>query len=83
MPLVKHVYEAEYEAELFCLLQLKTNAKQKEQVLADLEKQHASLSAQIEESKRGKEDSVSDPQHLVFPLPLGCMPYNGPVMYTQ
>ena len=52
-------------------------------MLADLEKQHASLSAQIEESKRGKEDSVSAQQHLVFSLPLGCMPYNGPVMYTQ
>ena len=64
-------------------MQLKTNAKQKEQVLADLEKQHASLSAQMEESKRGKEDSVSAQQHLVLFLPLCCMRYNGPVMYTQ
>lgn len=47
-----------------CLpLQLKTESKRREQELADLERQDASLSAQVEESKRGKEDSVSAEQH--------------------
>ena len=44
-------------------LQLKTEAKRKEQELADLEKLDVSLSAQIEESKKGKEDSVSLQHH--------------------
>ncbi|CAL5219489.1 g1330 [Coccomyxa viridis] len=38
-------------------VKLKTECKRREQELADLEKQDTSLSAQIEESKMGKEDS--------------------------
>ena len=48
-------------------LQLKTEAKRREQDLADLEKQDTSLSAQIAESKTGKEDSVSAQQFPPFP----------------
>ena len=42
--------------------QLKTECKRREQELADLERQDTSLSAQIEESKTGKEDSVNTQQ---------------------
>lgn len=49
------------------MLQLKTEAKRKEDELAGLEKQDVSLSAQIEESKKGKENSVSSQ------LPANCL----------
>ena len=39
-------------------MQLKTEAKRKEQQLADLEKQDQDLAAYIRQSKKGKEDSV-------------------------
>ena len=44
--------------QLLISLQLKTEAKRREQELADLGRQDTSLSAQIAESKMGKEDSV-------------------------
>ena len=49
------------------VLQLKTEAKKREQELAGLEGQDTSLSARIAESKMGKENSVCTYQHPSFP----------------
>ena len=45
-------------ADISKIVQLKTEAKRKEQQLADLEKQDQDLTAYIRQSKMGKEDSV-------------------------